>query len=573
MVGSDPRRHSGDPRRGDGLARPRDWRRGLLHRSAAAREHSARPEDHGPAGRSQRGLGDPRAGVSAASCSASSARSFLFQRPRSFRCWCRSSSRAMASTHDRGTRHDLRHVFLHLSRYCPRDDLAAGGGLSRDVPGDLGDSLLNMWILGLGRREPAACSSRAQMSLAELLERQHLSSRAARARILGNAVRPGAADPADLPPDRESDPLLQPAFPEHVRALGPRDVPAGARVHTAIARGVRRPAFSLRSCPIASRKSPTSRRSARSGCRSRCTASAAISSTSHTTRARRRQRARSLMQNWSCGYFLIYFTPFVAAVRRASDPRDGPRARLARLGGVSAPRRSSSRSAPGRFSRSIWRRSACTACERPLAEIVGFSAKMSQLFHGARGACDCSDRTCEHGRSPRVSSSSAFVAARGLPRLRLRASLPERAWSAQRRCAAGRAGQRRVLRSTLAIVLGIVAMALTAGLIGVIFTGGFVTSIAGVPIRATNAPRQLARIGGGGRCAAAVSGRFRATAAAFMRFTRGASPLSRCSSPRGCRSARFRRRAVPPSAASVCTACCSSTCPASRAFACRRATQ
>ena len=56
-------------------------------------------------------------------------------------------------------------------------------GLGRDVPGDLGDSLLNMWILGWGAEHVPRLLTGIDR-LVRILERQHLPSRSAGARVV-----------------------------------------------------------------------------------------------------------------------------------------------------------------------------------------------------------------------------------------------------------------------------------------------------------------------------------------------------------------------------------------------------
>ena len=75
------------------------------------------------------------------------------------------------------------------------------------------------------------------------------------------------------------------------------------------------PGSSTPSCRFASRRSRTFSRSARSGCRLRCTASAGSSSSRSNRVALAGGTAALLMQNWSCGYYLI----LLRAVRRRSS--------------------------------------------------------------------------------------------------------------------------------------------------------------------------------------------------------------------------------------------------------------
>jgi hypothetical protein len=81
-------------------------------------------------------------------------------------------------------------------------------------------------------------------------------------------------------------------------------------------------------------------------------------------------------------------------------------------------------------------------------------------------------------------------------------------------------------RALLTLVLGIAAAALIVGLLGILFTGGFVTSVGGIPIRATNAPRLLFELALVGALAAIVSGTFRHAAARWMTSAAAVATLS-----------------------------------------------
>jgi hypothetical protein len=81
-------------------------------------------------------------------------------------------------------------------------------------------------------------------------------------------------------------------------------------------------------------------------------------------------------------------------------------------------------------------------------------------------------------------------------------------------------------RAVVSLVLGMVAIALLVGLAGILFTGGFITSVAGIPIRATNAPRLLAQLAIVTGLAAMLSGKFRRVASRFLSSTAGIATLS-----------------------------------------------
>ena len=134
------------------------------------------------------------------------------------------------------------------------------------------------------------------------------------------------------------------------RPVRPRDVPARPRAHGPAARGAGRRVCSSRSCRTASRRRRTSRCCGRRGCRSR-----SMRSARYLDRGRRRALvggvAALLAQQLSCGYYLVYFSPFVAlylAWELTARRRWRDRRLLLSLG-----RRGASRTSPwrGRFSR------------------------------------------------------------------------------------------------------------------------------------------------------------------------------------------------------------------------------
>ena len=124
------------------------------------------------------------------------------------------------------------------------------GGLTRDVAWDLGDSVLNMWILAWDCEQLRGILQWPLLAPPALLRREHLSSRAADARVFGASRSSGAPDLSDLRADEESDPLLQPAVSLDVRAVGSRHVPVRARADRQHRGGVRwRTALRVRAVP------------------------------------------------------------------------------------------------------------------------------------------------------------------------------------------------------------------------------------------------------------------------------------------------------------------------------------
>jgi len=106
--------------------------------------------------------------------------------------------------------------------------LAAGGPAStRDIPGDLAILAVHSWGALLGR----------DASWPRLVERQHLCAAPARARVL----RPSLAQALQTLPiyalTGNPNPMLQPALPLDVRAIGPRHVPARTRADGSAAAG------------------------------------------------------------------------------------------------------------------------------------------------------------------------------------------------------------------------------------------------------------------------------------------------------------------------------------------------
>jgi hypothetical protein len=192
--------------------------------------------------------------------------------------------------------------------------------------------------------------------------------------------------------------------------------------------------------------------------------------------------AALLMQNWSNGYYLIYFAPFVPAFvihqmwtwGRLRDLRAwfafAAAAVVVALG-----------TAP--FLWLYLETARVHAFERPLGEIVAFSADVYSYFTAPEAlrvwgrvmrAFPKPEGELFFGVVPALLAAAAVLSAMRGP--------------GRESMATTRRG--RVLTLTLLAIIAIQ----TIGLVAMVLTGGFITSIAGVPIRATNAPGLAATI-------------------------------------------------------------------------------
>ena len=173
-------------------------------------------------------------------------------------------------------------------------------GLTHDVPGDFGDPLFTSWVLSwdfthLGRGWWNA-NIFAPHPLA-LAYSEHLLPQALQAL-------------ADLRGHAQSDPLLQPAVPLDVRALGVRDVPARTRAHRQRRRRLRRRARVCVRAVSHRRTSRICRCCRRRGCRSCCSVCTGTSRPD-VCAPLVGAAAAWLVQNLSCGYYLLFFSPIV----------------------------------------------------------------------------------------------------------------------------------------------------------------------------------------------------------------------------------------------------------------------
>ena len=196
------------------------------------------------------------------------------------------------------------------------------------------------------------------------------------------------------------------------------------------------------------------------------------------------------MQNWSCGYYLIFFAPFVVA--RSSCIRSWRPGACATGAcgwrcGAAAVVVASGR---GRSWRCTSKRSACTASSGRSAKCCRFSADVYSYFTAPESAATVGSRFCgrirEAGRRA-VSWVCAVVLLAGCRWSRG----PAKAEPYDAAC--GRtpiASDSQWLAARLVIASLHRSFSLPASSASS-STGGFVTSIAGIPIRATNAATRL----------------------------------------------------------------------------------
>jgi hypothetical protein len=418
-----------------------------------------------------------------------------------------------------------REIFFVLSFYlvlsCAMTwPLAAG--LARDVPGDLGDSLLNMWILGWGAEnlprvlvgdmtpgqvananifhpEPLALALSENLfgQVLQILPAYYLTGNLIlcyNLLFLSTFVLSGVGMyllVRDVTGDRYAALLAGLLFafvPYRVAQIGHLQILSAQWMPFALY-GFRR-----------------------------------YITTSHVTALLGGSLAL-LMQNWSCGYYLIYFAPFVlifvvhqiAAAGRLRDRSVW--VMFAAAGAVVA--------------LGTWPLLALYleaqrlhAFERPLGEIIGFSADVYSYLTAAEGLRVLGP-SLQTWPKPEGELFLGFVPT-GLAALG--------AFVAVRAARADARGSQTYFKTVpgrrlqpLAVVtflLGVFACALLVGFVGILFTGGFVTSLAGIPIRATNAPRLLGQLAIVLAAAVLVSGKFRFVCARFATSAAGLAAIS-----------------------------------------------
>ena len=195
--------------------------------------------------------------------------------------------------------------------------------------------------------------------------------------------------------------------------------------------------------------------------------------------------AALLLQNWSCGYYLIFFAPFVVlfvvhqmfATGRARDWKAW--AAFAIAGLVVA-------AGTWPFLAMYLEAQRVHEFERPYGEIIKFSADVYSYIT-APEALRLWGSVLNSWPKPEgelflgfIAMGLAFVAL-----IKAARSGPAKA-GPHNRLLWGRASARPIT-----FVVTVIAVALAAGLIAILLTGGFVTNIAGIPVRATNARRLL----------------------------------------------------------------------------------
>jgi hypothetical protein len=398
-------------------------------------------------------------------------------------------------------------------------------GLARDVPGDLGDSLLNMWILGWGAeslpRVLAGTMSVAQAVNANIFHPEPLALAFSETLVgqvlqvlpvyhlthnlilsynllfLSTFALSGVGMYLlvhDFTGDRYAAFLAGLIF-----AFVPYRVPQIGHIQSISAQWMPLALYGFR------RYATTRRAPALAG------GSMAL-----------------LMQNWSCGYYLIYFAPLVplfvvhqiAAAGRLRDRRVWIMFGIAALV----------------IAAGTWPVLALYLAaervhgfERPIGEIIGFSAdvysyltasEMLRVLGPILQAWPKAEGELFLGFVPAALAAMGVVAAVRAARREAteRASINVRF--------AARAERRLSLRTVTAIALAVLALAFAGGFVGILFTGGFITSVAGMPIRATNAPRLLWQLAFVTLAAAVVSTRFRLGLVAFLKSSTGLALVS-----------------------------------------------
>ncbi len=202
--------------------------------------------------------------------------------------------------------------------------------------------------------------------------------------------------------------------------------------------------------------------------------------------------AALLMQNWSCGYYLIFFTPLVVlfvvhqllAAGRARDLRAWMMFFAAAVAVAVG---------TWPFLSLYLEAQRVHGFERPLAEIVGFSADVFSYLT-APEALKLLGATLRAWPKPEGELFLGFVPM-FLAAVAVYATVCERrAITTHVASSAIVTPPRRLsLRRVAVVILGAIALVLGAAVVIAIATGGFVTSIAGVPLRATNVTRLVSQ--------------------------------------------------------------------------------
>jgi hypothetical protein len=395
-------------------------------------------------------------------------------------------------------------------------------GLTRDVPGDLGDSLLNMWILGwMAEGVPRVLSG--EMSLGELWN--------------ANIFHP--------------EPLAL-AFSEHLFGQALQILPVYHLTHNLIL------AYNLLFLSTFALsgfamyllvRDITGNRSAAfvagliyAFVPYRLAQLAHIQSLSsqwmpfalygfyrHIKTGRGKPliggTAALLMQNWSCGYYLIYFTPFVVlfvihqifAAGRAREWKAWVAFAVAAL--VVA-------AGTWPFLTLYLDAQRLYGFKREISEVVAYSADvygyltasdLLKLWGPIVQMAPKPEGEVFLGFLPAALAVIALVYTARLPRDE---STPWLFWIA------GKSFRRLSIRRAAIVILSGVALTFVAGLVAIVFTGGFVTSIGSIPVRANNAPRLFWQLAGTLTALAIVSRHFRRATMTFLRSPAGLAAMS-----------------------------------------------
>jgi hypothetical protein len=223
--------------------------------------------------------------------------------------------------------------------------------------------------------------------------------------------------------------------------------------------------------------------------------------------------AALVLQNWSCGYYLIFFAPFVGlfvlhqifTAGRARDWKVWLAFALAGLvvAAVTWP-----------FLSLYLEAQRVHGFERAPAEIIRFSADVYSYLT-APEALRLLGSVLNAWPKPEGELFLGFVAmALAVVALRPPAE------------AGGFGAKPRALARGLTIIFALIGAVLLLGVIAILLTGGFVTNIAGIPLRATNATRLLTNLAIVAGILLLVSARFRHAAMRFIASPAGLAFVS-----------------------------------------------
>jgi hypothetical protein len=236
--------------------------------------------------------------------------------------------------------------------------------------------------------------------------------------------------------------------------------------------------------------------------------------------------AALLMQNWSCGYFLLFFAPLVLLFVVHQIVAAG-RTRERKVWLMFAAAAAIVALGTWPFLAMYLQAQRVHGFERPTAEIIGFSADVYSYLT-APDALRVLGATLRAWPKPEGALFLGFVPT-VLAVIGLLATLRQARTAAAGSTSLFRVvgGARRISpRALLVFLIGLVAVALLAALALLLFTGGFVTNVAGVPIRATNALRLGGQLAMALAMLVALSGKFRRVAAQFISSPAGIAAIS-----------------------------------------------